>query len=155
VGTMGGQKVNGRKRHYLVDTEGHLLAVLVHAANVDEREGARWVFVSVAQRWTQLHKVWADQGYTGDWADWLRQEYGIELEVVLKAADQKGFVVLPRRWVVERSIAWYGRGRRFAKDYEHRPEYSESWIYIGSIHLLLQRLRPRRDAERPYARKVA
>ena len=151
----GGKKVNGRKRHYLVDTEGHLLAVLVHAANVDEREGARWVFGYVAGRWTQLQKVWADQGYTGDLADWLRHAYGIELEVVVKAADQEGFVVLPRRWVVERSIAWYGRGRRFAKDYEQLPEYSEAWIYLGSIHFLLQRLRPRRDAERPYARKVA
>jgi putative transposase len=138
-----------------VDTEGHLLAVIVHAADVGDREGARWVFAYVAPRWPQLRKTWADQNYTGELATWLRQEYGIELEVVVRAADQVGFTVLPRRWVVERSIAWYGRSRRLSKDYEHLAEYSESWVYLASIQFLLTRLRPSSAREQPYARKAA
>ena len=152
---MGEKKVQGRKRHYLVDTEGHLLAVLVYAADVDDREGARWVLIHAAGRWAALQKLWADQNYTGDLAHWLRQEYGIDLEIVVKAAEQVGFAVLPRRWVVERSIAWGGRSRRLSKDYERLAEYSESWIYLASIHLLLKRLRPDRAAEAPYVRKAA
>ncbi len=152
---MGGKKVNGRKRHYLVDTEGHLLAVLVHEANVNDREGARWVLVRAVGPWRSLQKLWADQGYTGDLADWVREEYGIDLEVVMKPAEQHGFAVLPRRWVVERSIGWIGRSRRLCKDHEHWPESTESWIYLTSIHLLLKRLQPTQAVERPYARKVA
>lgn len=132
-----------------------MLAVLVYAADVDDREGARWVLVHAAGRWTALQKLWADQNYTGDLATWLRQEYGIALEIVVKAAEQVGFAVLPRRWVVERSIAWAGRSRRLSKEYEHLAEYSESWVYLASIHLLLKRLRPDRTAEAPYVRKAA
>jgi putative transposase len=138
-----------------VDTEGYLLAVVVHAADVGDREGARWVFAYVAPRWPELRKVWADQGYTGDLAAWLRQQYGMDLEIVVKAADQVGFTVLPRRWVVERSIAWYGRSRRLSKDYEQLPEYSESWVYLASIQFLLRRLRPDPAQERPYGRRAA
>jgi putative transposase len=152
---MGGKKVTGRKRHYLVDTEGHLLAVLVERADIGDREAARWVFDHVAARWTELQKVWADRGYTGDLADWLREVYGIDLEIVGKTAEQLGFAVLPRRWVVERTIAWQGRSRRLSKDYEHAAEYSEAWCYIASIQLLLRRLRPASGAERPYVRKAA
>jgi putative transposase len=84
-----------------------------------------------------------------------RSQYGIQVEVVRKPEEQRGFVLLPRRWVVERSIAWQGRSRRLSKDYEHAAEYSESWCYIASIQLLLKRLHPRRDAEPPYACKAA
>ncbi len=90
-----------------------------------------------------------------DLAAWLRERYGIDLEIVERGPDQVGFVVLPRRWVVERSIAWYGRARRLSKDYEHWPEYSESWVYLASIQFLLRRLAPQRDIEPPYARKAA
>jgi putative transposase len=152
---MGEKKVQGRKRHYLVDTEGHLLAILVHEANVNDREGARWVLVRACGPWQTLQKLWADQGYTGDLADWVQAEYGINLEIVMKPAEQQGFAVLPRRWVVERTIGWMGRSRRLSKDYEHWPEYSESWIYLASIHLLLKRLAPDPDRELPYAPKVA
>lgn len=138
-----------------MDTEGHLLAVLVEPADSGDREGARWVFRYVAGRWTELRKVWADQGYTGDLADWLRAAYGIELEIVIRRTEQVGFAVLPRRWVVERTIAWQGRSRRLSKDYEHTAEYSEAWCYIASIQLLLRRLRPAPDREVPYVRKAA
>ena len=129
--------------------------MLVHEADVNDREGARWVIVRACGPWRTLQKLWADQGYTGDLADWLREKYGIDLEIVLKAAGQQGFAVLPRRWVVERTIGWTGRSRRLSKDYEYWPEYSESWIYITSLHLLLKRLQPAHDSERPYVRKAA
>jgi putative transposase len=77
------------------------------------------------------------------------------LEILAKAADQVGFAVLPRRWVVEQSIASYGRARRLNKDYEHLAKYSESWVYLASIMFLLQRLHPRADREPPYARAAA
>jgi putative transposase len=108
------------------------------------------------KRWPELRKLWADQGYSGeDLAAWLRDQYGIELEVVEKPADQKGFAVLPRRWVVERSIAWINRSRRLSKDYEERPEATESWCYVSSIHGLLNRLCPRSDVDPPYLSKAA
>jgi putative transposase len=153
---MGGKNVKGRKRQFLVDTEGHLLAVLVEAANRGDRESARWVLSWVSKRWPALRKLWADQGYSGDdLADWLRDQYGIDLEVVEKPAEQQGFAVQPRRWVVERSIAWINRSRRLSKDYEQRAEATETWCYLSSIQLLLKRPCPRSDSEAPYARKAA
>jgi putative transposase len=154
-GWDGGKKVAGRKRHYLVDTDGHLLLVLVGPADEDDRVGARWILRARDQRWPTLQLIWGDQHYTGEVQDEARSQYGIRLEVVRKPGEQRGFVLLPRRWVVERTIAWQGRSRRLSKDYEHGTEYSESWCYIGSIQLLLKRLRPRTDVEPPYARKVA
>ena len=147
--------MRGRKRHYLVDTEGHLLLVLVGPADEDDRDGARWLLHAREKRWPTLELIWADQHYTGDLEDEARGQYGIRLEIVRKPEEQKGFVLLPRRWVVERTIAWQGRSRRLSKDYEHAAEYSESWCYLASIQLLLKRLRPPAQGERPYARKAA
>ena len=138
-----------------MDTQGHLLAVLVHAADVNDREGARWLLQVARRWWRTLQKLWADQGYTGDLVDWLRAEYGIDLEIVNRAAEQTGFVVLPRRWVVERSLAWSGRSRRLSKEYEHWPEYSETVSYLASLQFLLKRLAPDSTQERPYLRKAA
>jgi putative transposase len=152
---MGGKTINGRKRPYLVDTAGPLLAVLVERADLADREGARWVFRAIERQWTTLAKVWADQAYNGDLAEWLRVVYGIDREVVQRAPEQKGFTVLPRRWVVERTIAWLGRNRRLSKDYEQSGAAMESWCYLASIALLLRRLRPDAAAEPPYCRKVA
>lgn len=147
--------MQGRKRHYLVDVEGHLLAVLVEAADRTDRDGARWLLRAFDQRWTTLQKLWADHAYNGDLAEWVRAAYGIDLEVVERAPDQPGFTVLPRRWVVERTIAWLGRNRRLSKDYEHSGAAMETWCYLASISLLLRRLRPNPQAERPYCRKAA
>ena len=138
-----------------MDVERHLLAVLVEGADVADREGARWLFRAIDQQWTALAKVWADQAYNGDLAAWLRGVYGIDLEVVERAPDQKGFTVLPRRWVVERTIAWLGRNRRLSKDYEHSGAAMETWWYLASISLLLGRLRPNPQVEAPYCRKIA
>ena len=139
-----------------MDTAGHLLAVVVHAADVGEREGARWVLHVTQRWWHALQKLWADQGYSGDdLAQWLLREYGITLEVVSRPADQEGFVVLPRRGVVERTLAWLGRSRRLSKEYEHWPEYSETVIYLASLQLLLKRRAPDRIQKLPYARQAA
>ena len=147
--------MRGRKRHYLVDTEGHLLAVLVEPADIADRDAARWLFQAIARRWPDVQLVWADQAYTGDLAEGLQAEYGIELVVVSRPPGTRGFLLLARRWVVERSIAWLGRNRRLSKDYERTAQAMESWCYLASIALLLRRLRPNPRREVPYARKVA
>lgn len=131
------------------------MAVRVAAADLGEREAARWLFDDVANVWPNLQQGWADQGYTGDLATWLQAQHGITLVIVSKAAEQPGFVVLPRRWVVERTIAWLGRSRRLSKDYEHTAAASETWCYLASIALLLKRLRPSATQEPPYVRKAA
>ena len=133
---------------------GNLLRIVVHSAGIQDRDGADFVFEDIKDEYPLLSKVWADQGYTGELGDALRTEYKIELEIVEKPADQKGFVLLPRRWVVERSLAWLNRYRRLSKDYEHRAEYSESWVYIASISRMLQKLHPTTSNDPPYVRKT-
>ncbi len=153
---MGEKKVQGRKRHLVVDTQGFLLAVVVSAADENDREGARWVLRRVHHHWPTVTWVWADQGYTGaDLADALQQAYGITLDIVRHAEDQVGFVVLPRRWVVERTHAWLGRSRRLSKEYEREVEYTETVIYLASLHHLLRRLAPDPHAPRPYTKRAA
>ena len=140
----------------MVDTVGFLLAVVVHAADVNDREGADWVLGRAAHHWPSLELVWADQGYIGaELADGLRGQYGIRLEIVRQVHGQQGFVVLPRRWVVERTHAWLGRSRRLSKEYEHWPEYTETVIYLASLHGLLQRLAPDPSKPQPYAEFAA
>ena len=137
----------------LVDTTGNLLRVVVHRADLQDRDGAYYVFEDITDQYPELAKVWADQGYSGELGADLLDQYDIILEIVEKLPEQQGFVVLPRRWVVERSIAWLGRYRRLSKDYEQRVEYSEMWIYIASISRMLRKLHPNTDEEQPYIRK--
>jgi putative transposase len=150
---MGEKQLCGRKRHILVDTEGNLLTVVVHRANLADRDGAYFVLEEATELCPNLQKIWADQAYTGDLIADVRQHHGITLEVVAKLVDQAGFVVLPRRWVVERTFAWLGRYRRLSNDYEERVEYSESGVYIASIARMLRVLYPNQDEEPPYKRK--
>ena len=126
---------------------------MVHRADLQDRDGAYYVFEDITDQYPEVVKVWADQGYSGELGADLLDQYDIILEIVEKLPEQQGFVVLPRRWVVERSIAWLGRYRRLSKDYEQRVEYSETWIYIASISRMLQKLHPNTDEERPYIRK--
>ncbi len=150
---MGEKKLCGRKRHILVDTEGNRLHVVVHRANISDRDGAHFVLADVTHICPELERIWADQAYTGELIADVQQQHGITLEVVAKLADQQGFVVLPRRWVVERTFAWLCRYRRLSKDYEQRVEYSETWIYIASIARMLRALHPNQNEEPPYKRK--
>jgi putative transposase len=127
--------------------------VIVHRADIQERDGAYLVVEDVDTAFPKLEKIWADQAYTGELAEVLQQQYGLTLEIVKKLTEQAGFVVLSRRWVVERTFAWLNRYRRLSKDYEHRPEYSETWVYIASITRMLRKLHPCEDEEPPYKRK--
>jgi len=143
-GFDGAKKVNGRKRHILVDTMGNLLKVLVHAANIGERAGAEKLLLKVPEKlWQRLEKILADGGYEGtDFQQWVEQTFGVNLEISLRPTGKKGFVLLPIRWVVERTFAWLGRYRRLSKDYERLTENSEGMIYLASINRLLNRLAP-------------
>ncbi|HBF80178.1 MAG TPA: IS5 family transposase [Streptomyces sp.] len=127
-GYDGGKKVPGRKRHIVTDTLGLLLAVAVTAANVGDREAA----VPLLQRLRSLHRgstlVWADGGYTGGLVGWTKEKLALALEIVKRTDDMTGFVVLPRRWVVERTFAWLMHSRRLARDYETLTATSEAMI---------------------------
>jgi putative transposase len=143
IGFDGGKRVTGRKRHIVVDTLGLLLAVFVSAANLDDRVGAKQLFNSMKQRpWKRLKLVWADGNYTGDLIAWVKQTCGWILDIVHKPAEQLGFAVLPKRWIVERTFAWLNRQRRLSKDYERLPETSEAFIYVALIRLMLKNLAP-------------
>ena len=132
----------GRKRHIVVDTLGLILAVVVHAANVQDRDGAKLVLARLAGRFPHLALIWADGGYAGQLVDRVRTTWHWLLTIVSKPTDTPGFVVLPKRWIVERTFGWLGRCRRLSKDYEALPETSETWIYVAMIHLMLRRLKP-------------
>jgi putative transposase len=133
--------VTGRKRHLIVDTMGLLVAVVVHAANLQDRDGAKLVLQRLVGRCPRLRLIWADGGYAGQLVEWV-EALGGWLLAIVKRPPEGGFVVLPRRWVVERTFAWLGRYRRLSKDYEALPETSEAFIYIAMIRLMLRRLAP-------------
>jgi putative transposase len=141
-GYDGNKKVKGRKRHLIVDTLGMLLAIYVSAADVGDRDGAKLVFGELLGRKpSRLVAVVADGGYTGErLASWLRAVFGMELQIVERPAGAEGFVVVPKRWIVERTFGWFNRFRRLAKDYERFPVSSEGFIYISMISIMLHRL---------------
>ena len=128
-----------------MDTLGLVLEVRVHAADVQDRDGAKLVLEPLKEKHWRLKKIWADANYRGELVEWLRnlrQGRGhrrIQLEIVAKAKDHQ-FVVLPKRWIVERTFAWLGRSRRLSKDYEALCETVEAWIYIAMICLMVKRL---------------
>jgi len=145
TGYDGGKKTNGRKRHIVVDTLGLLLAVAVTAANLDDGTHAPKVLAKLkAEKLPRLVAMFGDNKYNNHALDeWMgRAEVGYRLEISSKPADQKRFVPLKIRWVVERTFAWLGRCRRLSKDYEYKTAHSEAWIQISSIHMMLRRLRP-------------
>ncbi len=126
----------------MVDTLGLLLAVLVHAANGQDRDGAKPLLNRLRGRFPRLEVIWADGSYRGPLEEWTDRVTGFILQIVRRDPDRKGFYVLPRRWVVERTFGWFGRYRRLSKDYEEVPQSSESMIYIAMIHLMVRRLAP-------------
>jgi putative transposase len=147
--------VVGRKRHLLVDTTGLVLAVMVTAASLSDVAGAKLVLHRAAAAGVRLKRVWADSAYRGlaHWAGW---PFRAAVAVVTRAAGQRGFAPLARRWVVERTFAWLGRCRRLSKDREKSVLSSESFIKLAMIQSMLHRLRPSDvDAEFHYPRPLA
>jgi len=140
-GFDGGKKIKGRKRHILVDTLGLLLVLVVHAANIQDYDGARQVLQQAPAKSSRLQKVIADGIYPKNGlVEWVKQQFCFILEIVTRDQAQKGFVVLPKRWIVERTFAWLGRNRILSKEYEHLTQTSESDVYIASIRMMLRRL---------------
>jgi putative transposase len=138
-----GKRVKGRKRHLLVDTLGLLIAVVVSSAGVQDYHGARPVLEKVKGRCPRLKVIWADGIDEKQFLiDWVKAECGWELQVTKRSEKAKGFQVLPKRWVVERTFGWLGRYRRLSKDYEVLPETSEAMIRLAMIHIMVRRLEP-------------
>lgn len=117
-----------------------LLAVVVHSANIQDRDGAKYLLTYIAEWLPKLHTVVADGGYAGKLVGWVRETFTWTLLVVKRTAEMVGFEVLPVRWRVERTFAWLGRYRRLRSDYEGRTEVSEAFVYVAMIHLMLRRL---------------
>jgi putative transposase len=138
-GFDGGQKVNGRKRHILVDTMGHLLRVIAHAAPIGQRAGAKRLLLQLPTLlWARLEKLLADQGYDGlDLQTGVKTTLSLDLDSSVRPADSKGFIPLPQPWVVERAFGWFGRSRRLSKDYEMLTENSQGFVYLASIQRFL------------------
>jgi putative transposase len=137
-----GKKVSGRKRHIVVDTEGRIIAAIVHEANIQDRDGAKLVLPQLQSKCPRLELIWADGGYSGKLIPWVKENLGYNLEIVKRSDDTKGFKILPRRWVVERTFGWFNRFRRLSKDFEHLLLISENIMYIAMISILLKRLTP-------------
>ena len=137
----------------LVDTLGLLLAVVVLAADVSDRDGALLLLQAYAARYPELRQIWGDSHYGGDLPTETQAQYGITVTVVLRPEAQSGFTPLPRRWVVERSLAWITHCRRLARDYERDPAYSEAWIHLAAIHHLVKQLAPDHSLPTPYQRR--
>ena len=134
------KKVKGRKRHILVDTIGLLLIVVVHTANIQDRDGAKLVLEQIKDSFPRLKLIWADAGYSGQLVDWVKEVCSWMLVIVKRSDDIKGFQVLPRRWVVERTFGWLGRYRRLSKDYEGLTESSQAFIYAAMIHIMVRKM---------------
>ncbi len=137
----------------LVDTLGLLLAVLVLAADVSDRDGAVLLLQAYHARYPELRQIWGDSHYGGELGTETQARYGITVTVVQRPEELQGFTPLPRRWVVERSLAWITHCRRLARDYERTPAYSEAWIHVATIHHLTKRLAPDHSVPTPYERR--
>ena len=137
------KQVKGRKRHLFVDTLGLLLTVVVTAASVQDRDGAKSLLKGLRRQFSRLRLIWADGAYGGELLAWvwaLRPWRKVRLEIVKRPKGVKGFQLLPWRWIVERTFGWLGRYRRLSKDYEYLTQTSEAMICVAMIHLMVRRL---------------
>jgi putative transposase len=135
-----GKKVKGRKRTILGDTLGLLLKVVVHEADVQDRDGAIGLLLAITGLFPRLVKLWVDGAYRGSFVAWAKEVVGLDIEVVERDKQTKGFTLLPRRWVVERTFAWLNNYRRLSKDHEYPFPSSEAMIYAAMVHLMVRRL---------------
>ncbi len=147
----GEKKVTGRKRHIVVDTLGLLLVVVVHAASLSDTEGALDVGARLRGRFPRLQLIWADQGYKETMISWFRHWLQVVVEIVSRPTGS-GFVVQPKRWVVERTLGWFNRSRQLSKEYDLYCETSEQWVYLASIQVMMRRLARHRHA--PHRRSI-
>jgi len=137
-----GKRIKGKKRHVLVDTLGLVLQALVHPANLQDRDGGILLLSALGERWPLLEKLFADGAYQGPV---FRKALAkvlprLTLEIVTRSDQTKGFVVLPKRWIVERTIAWLNRCRRLAKDFENLTRHALAFVHLASIRLMLRKL---------------
>jgi len=147
-----GKKIKGQKRHIAVDTLGLLLAVVVTAASVQDRDGAHWLLARLREKFSTISLVWADGGYGGRLVVWANSVLALTVSIVKRRDDTSGFVVLPRRWVAERSFAWLTRYRRLVRVYERDPAHHEAMIWWATVHHMTRRL-TRELAGQPPARR--
>jgi transposase len=141
VGYDAGKKVKGRKIHALVDTEGLPMRVVAHSAAIQDRDGAELVLDQIRRRFPWLELIWADGGYNARQVEAAVAKMPVlRMKIVKRSDDMSGFVVLPRRWVVERTFSWFGRNRRLAKDFENLAETLATFVIIASIQLAIRRL---------------
>lgn len=133
-----------------MDTLGLVLCVVVHSAGLQDRDGAKLVFAraKLREEWPRMARVWADGGYAGKLIAWVSAACGWILEIVKRTDDVKGFKLLPRRWVVERTFSWLSNYRRLSKHYEYWDETGEAMIHLAMIHLMLRRLAKRPQPSR-------
>jgi putative transposase len=136
-----GKKITGRKRHLAVDTLGLVLAIVVHNATCQDQYGAKWVMDKLAEQFGRLKVIFGDSAYgRSGLPQWVRETFGWVLQTVLRPVQANGFVVLPKRWIVERTFAWLARYRRHSKDYEKTTKSAEAFTYIAMINLMSRRL---------------
>lgn len=141
IGYDAGKKVKGRKRHIAVDTLGLILCVVVHAASIQDQDGDKLLLERLADRFRRLKVIFADAAYGRDGLPgWVKSTYKWILQTVLRPVGVRGFVVLPKRWIVERTFAWISSWRRFSKDYERKSTTTETYIRIRMIKLMIARL---------------
>jgi transposase len=145
-----GKKIEGRKRHLAVDVMGLILCVVVTAASVQDRDGARPLLWKLAAGYRAVTLIWADGGYAGQLVTWASQTLRRTLQIVKRPDDLHTFKVLPRRWVVERTFGWVMKHRRCVRDYERFPGHHETYLYWSMIHVMAARL-ARRQAPAPHA----
>jgi transposase len=135
-----GKKIKGQKRHIAVDALGLLLTVVVTAASVQDRDGAHCLLARLREKFSTISLVWADGGYAGRLVVWANSVLALTVSIVKRSHDTRGFVVLPRRWVVERSFAWLTRYRRLVRVYERDPGHHEAMIWWATVHHMTRRL---------------
>lgn len=140
AGYDAGKKTKGRKRHIAVDTLGLVLAVVVTAASIQDRDGAHRLLTALRARFTTISHIWADGGYAGRLLPWAARVLSLTVQVVKRTDDVAGFRVLPRRWVVERTFGWISKHRRCTRDYETLPQHHEAMIHIAMIATMSRRL---------------
>jgi len=151
-----GKKIKGRKRHIITDTQGFILGCFVGAADENDRDGIKLALDNMSKKYSTITKMWADMGYTGkELKEHIKEHYNIDLEIVKRPAcrfwvhkdtpaelipsREAGFKLEPRRWVVERTLAWLGRNRRLSKEYEYLTTSTENLIYLAMNRLILRR----------------